>query len=619
MQITREWLLNCARDEAERHFDPATRQCLIPRETAWYAITLLESEVPADRMLANSILENLTVTDGTHSPCTLFVIYQRYFDCLTAAARANILKNLRKNLPISATVRYSDGNVNHPLAAYVHLICGGELLQAPAYVQLGRDLLQDFYRTISRRHKFHRQAEMAEYNSPTYTALTLWFLALAAEFAQDAEARNLALHLEERLWVNVAMHWHAPSQQFAGPFSRAYAEDSLGGFSALHCTFGFALQTDIFIDADLPRLYRHPSALIENAFVATLRFHVPAQARAIAFNKPWPYAFQMTTYCEQYHENARISENGATRSTFDDEIYPGGWGDLTTYQTLEYCLGTASRPYVNAAQTDSFSLRYRRTDKIQSRQDFRSAFTRMVFNDAVIGQDNFCHTTGFPVTRDYLYEEGRVFTYQHENQAILAYSPKRPGHRGVFSLRLDLIFSYDTRFDALLADGNLLTSPFEKSSVRQLVLVDANVFIAIWPLVGTTLANFPGSIRGWQSSRHFMFSFDRYRGPEQDFSRDELSQVHCGLVFLIEEREKYGSLKAFQNHIASAEIRENHPHDAQREVVVTLGGNKMKFCWNPISERIVERTWNGVPESVAYFQVTAGGQSGGGFCPEFVY
>lgn len=587
MKITREWLLQSARSEAERYFNPATQLCLIPRETAWYAISLLESDTADDQRLANQILEKLTVTDGTHSPCTLFVIYQRYFSHLSEIARANILNNLRENLPISATVRYSDGNVNHPIAAFVHLICGGELLQEPVYARLGKNLLHEFHRTISRRHKFHQQTEMAEYNSPTYTALTLWFLALAAEFATDSESCALARELEESLWVNVARHWHTPTQQFAGPFSRAYSEDSLGGFSALHCTFGFAFQCDIFIDAQLPRHYQHPSALIENAFVAALQFHVPPQAREIAFEKPWPYHFQMTTYGESYHENARITEAGTSRPTFDDEIYPGGWSNLTTYLTREYCLGTASRPYVNGAQTDTFSLRYRRAETIQSCQDFRSAFTRMVFNDSVIGQDNFCHTAGFLVTRDYLYEEGRPFIYQQRNQAIVGYTPKRPGHQGVTSLRLDLIFSYDAPFDVLLADGTPVSIPFEKTTLRHLVLTDANVFMAVWPLIFTPLADFPGRVRGWQSDRHFMISFDHYHGPRRDFSRDELSQVRSGFVFLIEEREKFSSLAAFLDYIDSAKLQENQYHSSQREVLFTLGTNQMQFRWEPVSERIV--------------------------------
>ena len=362
MIVTRVWLLQGARVEAEKYFDPETLICIIPRETAWYAITLLESKDRADHELANRILENFIIKDGTHSPCTLFGIYQRYRRLLSPRAQNQILSNLERNLPISALVRYSDGNVNHPLAAYVNLVCSGELLKDQTSIVLGRNLLKNFRQTIaSRTHKNFQQAEMAEYNSPTYTALDLWFLALAAEFAMDEESRSLAKFLEERLWINVAMHWHEPSQQFVGPFSRAYSEDSLGGFSAVHCTFGFAVQKEIYLNPDLPVKFSHPSALIENAFIAILNFHVPDQAKDIAFQKPVPYYFRMTSYCEQYNENARSVNN---ISTFDPEIYPGGWSDLTSYLDEDFCIGTASRPYVNGGQNDTFTLRYRSSEKI---------------------------------------------------------------------------------------------------------------------------------------------------------------------------------------------------------------------------------------------------------------
>jgi hypothetical protein len=88
----------------------------------------------------------------------------------------------------------------------------------PWAVELGYCRLSHFQRTVGdRQFRFRRQAEMSEYNSLTYTALDLWFLALIAEFAEHKEARALALFLEHRLWVDVAMHFHAPSHQFAGP------------------------------------------------------------------------------------------------------------------------------------------------------------------------------------------------------------------------------------------------------------------------------------------------------------------------------------------------------------------------------------------------------------------
>ena len=607
MIVTRNWLLQSARAEAEKHFDSESLICIIPRETSWYAITLLESSDKNDHDLANRILENLIVNDGTHSPCALFVIYQRFRSLLSQQSQNQILSNLERNLPISALVRYSDGNVNHPLAAYVNLVCCGELFNDQTSIILGRNLLRNFQQTISsRKHKNFRQAEMAEYNSPTYTALDLWFLALAAEFAQDEKFQSLAQFLEEHLWINVAMHWHEPTQQFAGPFSRAYAEDSLGGFSALHCTFGFAFQKDILLDPELPVKFNHPSALIENAFIAILNFHVPDQARAIAFQKPLPYYFQMTTYGEQYHENAGTFKNREKISTFDPEIYPGGWADLSSYLDEEFCLGAASRPYVNGGQNDTFTLRYRCSPKIDDLKDFRSMFTRMVFNGSSLGQDNFCHVTGFQITRDYLYEEGRPFSFQHKNKAIVGYIPKRMGHSRVGELRLDLIFSYHAPFDYFSVDDEEISSfPFQKKQFKKIVIADYNTYLAIFSIQPSLLSDFQGKICISQINGFLIISIYNYQGQSKDFSKEIMSQTINGFACLVESKKNFSQLHHFKNYIDSIRLSRKVETPFIHQIKFQMKDEKMIFRFDPLSERIVERTLNGNDQTVYHFEIEA--------------
>ena len=72
--------------------------------------------------------------------------------------------------------------------------------------------------------------------------------------------------------------------------------------------------------------------------------------------------------------------------------------------------------------------------------DFRSIYTRGVYNDAVVGQSNLSHVPQGEIDESYLYEEGRCATYQHKNRAIVCYAPKRSGHYQVRSFRLDCIF-----------------------------------------------------------------------------------------------------------------------------------------------------------------------------------
>ena len=605
MTDLRRRLLTLSRQEAERHFNPATLLCLIPRETAWYAITLLESGRPADRDLANRILTRLSVQDGTHSPCTLLMIYRRYLQILADSAQENVLKNLRENLLLSTQVRYSDGNVNHPIAAFVNLICTAELLNEPAYHAIGLQNLRAFQLTISgRRHQHHLQAEMAEYNSPTYSALTLWFLAMAAELAQDPQARDLALTLEQGLWINVAMHWHEPSQQFAGPFSRAYAEDSYGGYSALHCTMACAMDRQLFFEPRLPRQFHHPSALIQNAFPAILHFHVPDQARQIAFAKPLPYYFRMTTYGEQYHENGLRQENDRTIACFDDEVYPGGWSDLSTYLTDEYGLATAGRPYVNAGQSDGFTLRYRRAVEIKRLADFRSLYTRMVFNDSVIARENFCHVTGSWLAKDFLYEEGRLFGYQHENKALICYAPKRVGHRNFTALRLDLIFSAATDFDELYVDDiRVRTLPFTSPLVSKIVIADYNTYIAILPLSLTLLNGFTGRVSFRRETDHFIISLYNYRGEALTLEREQMSLINNGFACLVETRSRFPRIYDFNAFMQSVHVDELIKENGQRCVRLHTGDNELSFRCNPLTEQILERKWNGVEEEVFHLEI----------------
>ena len=618
MIITRDWLLQSARTEAEKYFDPETLICIIPRETAWYTITLLESACKADHLLANRILENLIVKDGTHSPCTLFVIYQRYRQLLSTKAQNQILSNLERNLPISALVRYSDGNVNHPLAAYINLVCSGELLNDQTSIRLGRNLLKSFQQTISSRtHKNFRQAEMAEYNSPTYMALDLWFLAMAAEFAQDKEFRSLAQFIEEHLWINVAMHWHEPTQQFAGPFSRAYAEDSLGGFSALHCTFGFAFQNDIYLNPDLPAKFNHPSALIENAFIAILNFHVPDQAKDIAFHKPLPYYFRMTSYCEQYHENACPVKN---ISTFDPEIYPGGWADLSSYLDEEFCLGTASRPYVNGGQNDTFTLRYRCSPKIDDLKDFRSIFTRMVFNDSRFGQDNLCHVTGFQIARDYLYEEGRPFSFQHKNKVIIGYVPKRLGYLGVSELRLDLIFSYHTPFDYFSVDDEEISSfPFQKKGFKKIVIANYNTYLAFFSISPSLLSNFLGKISICQEDDFLFISIYNYQGQTRDFSKEMMSQTINGFACLVESKKNFLQFLDFKKYVDSAQVSRQVPKPYIHKIEFKVADEQMLFRFDPLSERIIERTLNGHDQTIYHFKIETAVHADELFLPKDLY
>jgi hypothetical protein len=620
----RSWLMDLARKAGDQWYDAATNRCLISRDTFWYAISLLFDESAERKRLGGQLFATVPCEDCTHTPATLLAVLCCIPDMLDDAVRARLEGAVQASLGGAALVELGDGNVNHPLAAIATLILGGERAQQEWAVEIGSKRLKAFRERIGDRRSSHRrQAEMSEYNSPTYTALDLWFLALIAEHAQTQEARQVALFLEQRLWVNVAMHFHAPSRQFAGPHSRSYQEDSLGGFSGLHCTMLAAFDDPLFLDPSLCERFDHPSALLQNSLAAILAYHVPDEARALAWRKPFPYGFRMTTYGESYHENSRREEapdpvSGSLPFAFDEDIYPGGWSDLTTYMTEEYALGSAALPYVNAGHSDSLMLRIRRNREIRTMADIRSLYVRGVFNGARVGEKNVSHVARTPIDRSYLYEEGRSAIYQHGSRAIVCYCPKRAGHEEVTSFSLDLIFGYHAPFDVLAVDGcPVQTLPLVTDASAVICFRDFQTLGMIRPLPPLPAAS-DHPVRLSRCGEFLVISCVNYEGALRDFSRHEINGWRSGFVIELAAARDL-SWEDFLERANKTQLAESVEAGSLRHVTYTSSGNVMEFLYDPYKEVILSRQWNGEEEAVNHFEVEAAGSRSGAFCPSTLY
>jgi len=620
----RSWLMNLARKAGDHWFDPTTNRCLISRDTFWYAISLLFDQSEERKRMGSRLLASVPLEDCTHTPATLLAALFRIPDMLDEAVRLRLEEAVQGSLGEAALVELGDGNVNHPLAAVATLILGGERAHREWAVEIGSKRLKAFRKRIGDRQSRHRrQAEMSEYNSLTYTALDLWFLALIAEHAQAQEARQLALFLEQRLWVDVAMHFHAPSMQFAGPHSRSYQEDSLGGFSGLHCTMLAAFEDPLSLDPSLCERFDHPSALLQNSLATILAYHVPDEARALAWRKPFPYGFRMTTYGESYHENSRREGapdpgSGSLPFAFDEDIYPGGWSDLTTYMTEEYALGSAALPYVNAGHADSLMLRIRRNKDIRTMADIRSMYVRGVFNGARVGEQNLSHVARTPIDRSFLYEEGRSAIYQHGSRAIVCYCPKRAGHERVTSFRLDLIFGYHAPFDVLVVNGRPVQSlPCTIDASAVICFRDFQTFGMIRPLPPLPAAA-EQPVRLSRSGEFFVLSLVNYEGVSRDFSRHEINGWRSGFVLEL-ATARDASWEEFLARVHMTQLAECVETGSVRRVTYSSSGNTMEFLYDPYKEVILSRRWNGEEESVNHMEVEAAGNQSGDFCPSTLY
>lgn len=597
-----------ARDAGDRLFDPSSGLCLISRDTLWYAISLLFDGAASRRALGLTLARAARSEDGTHTPATMLAMLLGLEDILPVEVRAHLRAEIERELVHAAETQWRDGNVNHPLGAYCTLILGGETAGATWAAALGTRRLAEFQRlTGDRRFALRRQAEMSEYNSPTYTALDILFLALIAHYARGHEARALAAFLEERLWLDTALHYHAPSGQFAGPHSRCYQDDSTGGYSSLHTALFAACDRDVYLAPELCVRYNHPSSLLQCALTAIVPLHMSPEAVRLAWEKPLPMLMQKTTYCEQYHENGtRPAGGGRTVFAFDDEVYPGGLRDLTTYMTQDYALGSASLPYVNAGHADALSIRISRQTPVTSMTDFRSAYTRGVYNGAVPGSRNRCHVTGTEIDESYLYEEGRTAVYQHRNRAIVLYAPKRAGHAGVESFRLDLIFGHAAPFTALMLGGVPVESfPASGAPGARLCFQDGHTYGAVIPLGPDPRAGISPVTLELRNG-HMIYALRSYDGPRKDFTREEIGRWRTGFALELAGASDFPTFAAFLAHAADLVAEESRDPGGARRATFSAPGGTMTCVFDPAAERFLSRTWNGSEESVDHLLVEGG-------------
>ncbi len=97
-------------------------------------------------------------------------------------------------------------------------LTAGELLGEPRLADYGLRRLRNIVEHTEHHGGFN------EYNSPTYTVVTLAECERILQLVRDTHARADAERLRRVAWRNIAEHYHPGTNQWAGPHSRAYSD-----------------------------------------------------------------------------------------------------------------------------------------------------------------------------------------------------------------------------------------------------------------------------------------------------------------------------------------------------------------------------------------------------------
>ncbi len=183
-------------------------------ELQWYGIWGWYEEEPPDRMAPADW--NWADFNGSLLLLVEFRHGAKLGEPLRAQVREAILHAAQSIRRRNVSMAYTNIAV---MGTFVTL-AAAELLDDSDLLNYAQDRLQRLAAQIDETGSF------AEYNSPTYSRVTIANLTRIRMYVRNEEARRRAANIERRAWLHTAVHWDAARKQFTGPMSRCYANDA---------------------------------------------------------------------------------------------------------------------------------------------------------------------------------------------------------------------------------------------------------------------------------------------------------------------------------------------------------------------------------------------------------
>lgn len=494
--------------------------------------------------------------------------FHKYRDLLTPEA-AHVLEHhthlVFEQRPGSAQIDFSFHGVNDnmPAMSTVGLVLGGEALGNEQAIAHGLWKLKRFRRLLA------RNAWCSEYNSGTYSGITLSSMAKLASESNTEEVRQLALEIEERLWAEMLLHWHPGTFCQAGPASRAYAVDAVNHMHNQHALMWWAFGEEVTSRNLIHTCFDHdgveivhfdgyqPSNIVEYVEMMDAELHVPAWLANLITERKYPARLKGTV------------EQVATSK------HDGGSGHCytTTYMEESFSLGTVDSAFCDGKQTNSLYATYRRGKEIASFKDSGVLFTRYLVNDndRHIGCSTRFGNEDKPVFGEtYIQSLGDMLTFQHDNTAILLAQPKckigdancklsEEGKISSLQLSIYLPIHYG-KSKAVIVGDELLAEFNHQSEKQQPISIDTGgVYIHIDPLIASNY-ECDCAVELTYVGKYEKINLINYRGLEKTFTPDELARMLNGFVITLRSHDDFGSLEEFHKKMCEVRIQDYWAH-----------------------------------------------------------
>ena len=383
-------------------------------------------------------------------------------------------------------------------------ILGGQLLKLPEYTQRGVAKLRTWLKVIDQSGIPH------EYNSPTYSFVTIEALHKVVALSDHAEASVLAQLIISRIGLSVALRLHAESGRLAPPHCRAY-------YPHLMCKTA-------------------PEASLFSQLIAQGK--IPAWLETVLNHRPTP---RMVTETSDAGAGVVIS------SYLDSEF---------SFGVASQELATQSNRFISN-QSNVFSIHY--TANGQSTPGV--VFSRYLTNDKWLGD---YRTTDSRSSNQIFPEDGSFRGVQAGPRAIGLYTSRAvDAWSRCSSAKAALIWSRAEDVDEIWVAGSRIDDLPANVPERSAIVVGCgNVYIVVRPLERTKLG-VHAPIRIVEHRGSLVIEMYNYLGPDKTFW--ELANpgaffqgyVRNGFYVEVVARSRYPSGKELLEAFASGKILED--------------------------------------------------------------
>jgi len=363
------------------------------RERLWNCFSLL-SHNTASKKLAHAIILKTPIDNNHFEPIAAANLLLTFKNQLPQNVETRLLQMVKEHLLNMMEFRMGTNSLhNFTSMGTFFLLAAGQLLDRYEWkhkhasipevytgdriTAMGLNTLQSLAWCAEHEQVAH------EFNSPTYSPITIHCMAKIVELIDQPLAKKLALQIEEFLWKEVLTFYHPNLGVSCGPFSRAYRIDILNMTSQMRIMLAYVgISRDRSIpdlldekrkgillhrDNDVPFVWSGP------AWQMSEPFHVPIASLEELKQRSFPKSFSAEIH---WDSDGYVDKKKHIFEGLQGGAMPAGTATISQLQQKNYAIGIRSK---SKSFYHSFPImfHYALKDKVRTMEDVRSITVAM--------------------------------------------------------------------------------------------------------------------------------------------------------------------------------------------------------------------------------------------------